>query len=177
VWILGDADDATRKAGLGIVIEYAGRTGAPVWSGAPAETWDYTIFGRFASPSGPEPDARVPLVFRAKWVGNRWVNHWTINGKEFPKTDPIMVRKNGVYRLIFDNQSDDTHPVHLHRHSFELVKVAGKPTGGVMKDVVAVPARKQVEVQLVADHPGDSLFHCHMQLHMDFGFMALLQYQ
>jgi FtsP/CotA-like multicopper oxidase with cupredoxin domain len=179
VWILGDADDPTRKAGLGVVVEYAGRTGEPQWSAAPAENWDYTIFGRAgnASDPAPEPDARVPMVFRAKWMGNRWVNHWTINGKEFPKTDPILVRKNGTYRLIFDNQSDDTHPVHLHRHSFELVKVAGKPTAGVMKDVVAVPYRKQVEVRLIADHPGDSLFHCHMQLHMDYGFMALLQYQ
>ena len=180
VWILGDADDATRKAGLGIVIEYAGRTGSPQWSAAPAGAWDYTVFG---SPAGAardqaaEADASVPLVFRAKWMGNRWVNHWSINGKEFPKTDPIVVRKGGTYRLIFDNQSDDTHPVHLHRHSFELMRVAGKPTAGLLKDVVAVAPRKQVEVRLVADNPGDSLFHCHMQLHMDFGFMALLRYQ
>jgi FtsP/CotA-like multicopper oxidase with cupredoxin domain len=29
----------------------------------------------------------------------------------------------------------------------------------------------------VANHPGLTLFHCHQQMHMDFGFMALLQYQ
>jgi FtsP/CotA-like multicopper oxidase with cupredoxin domain len=178
VWILGDADEQTRKSGMGIVIEYAGRTGAPQWEAAPHEIWDYTIFGR---PDGvahppPEPDERVPMVFRAKWAGNRWVDHWTINGKEFPKTDPINVRTNHRYRLIFDNQSDDTHPVHLHRHSFELVNVTGRPTAGVLKDVVAVPPRKQVEVQFVADNPGLSLFHCHMQLHMDFGFMTLVKY-
>jgi FtsP/CotA-like multicopper oxidase with cupredoxin domain len=28
----------------------------------------------------------------------------------------------------------------------------------------------------VADNPGDTLFHCHQQLHMDFGFMALIRY-
>jgi len=55
--------------------------------------------------------------------------------------------------------------------------VAGKPTAGIMKDVVAVPSRKQVEVQFVAGSPGLSLFHCHMQLHIDFGFMTLLKYQ
>ncbi len=119
----------------------------------------------------------MPLVFRPKWAGNRWVDHWTINGKEYPKTDPIRVRTNGRYRLIFDNQSDDIHPVHLHRHSFELIKVAGKSTAGVLKDVVAVPARKQVEVEFTASNPGLSLFHCHMQLHMDFGFMALVEYE
>jgi FtsP/CotA-like multicopper oxidase with cupredoxin domain len=179
VWILGDTDDATRQSGLGIVVEYAARTGEAQWAAAPDEIWDYTAFSR-AEGAGeplPEPDGRIPLVFRAKWAGNRWVDHWTINGKEYPKTDPIQVRSNHRYRLIFDNQSDDNHPVHLHRHSFELVKVAGKSTRGVMKDVVAVPSRKQVEVQFMADNPGASLFHCHMQLHMDYGFMALMQYE
>jgi FtsP/CotA-like multicopper oxidase with cupredoxin domain len=178
VWILGDTNERVQNSGLGIAIEYAGRTGAAQWEAAPDETWDYTLFGRRDSVAhpAPEPDERVPMVFRAKWAGNRWVDHWTINGKEFPKTDPILVRANRRYRLIFDNRSDDAHPVHLHRHSFELINVAGTPTAGVMKDVVAVPPRKQVEVQFVADNPGLSLFHCHMQLHMDFGFMTLVQY-
>jgi FtsP/CotA-like multicopper oxidase with cupredoxin domain len=55
--------------------------------------------------------------------------------------------------------------------------VAGKTTAGVMKDVVAVGPRKQVEVQFVANNPGLSPFHCHMQLHMDFGFMTLVKYE
>jgi FtsP/CotA-like multicopper oxidase with cupredoxin domain len=174
VTILGDADDAMRNAGLGVVVEYAGRTGSPQWTAPAAEHWDYTRFGR--DESRPEPDERIPLVFKPKWMGNRTIDHWTINGKEYPKTDPIRVRANGRYRLIFDNQSDDMHPVHLHRHSFELVNVAGKATRGVFKDVVDVMARSKVEVDLVADNPGPSLFHCHMQLHMDFGFMTMLQY-
>jgi FtsP/CotA-like multicopper oxidase with cupredoxin domain len=174
VWVLGEVDEKMRKAGMGIVVEYDGRNGPPQWSAPPKELWDYTIFGHEAAVA--EPDERVPLVFKHKWAGNRWVDHWTINGKEFPKTDPIPVETGGRYRLIFDNQSDDTHPVHLHRHSFELVKVAGKPTAGVVKDVVSVAPHTQVEAQFVADNPGLSLFHCHMQLHMDFGFMALVEY-
>ncbi len=173
--ILGDADDKVRKLGLGVVVEYAGRTGEPQWMAPSTEPWDYTMFGR--NESAPEPDGRIPLVFKQKWAGNRAVDHWTINGKEYPKTAPIQVRANGRYRLIFDNQSDDMHPVHLHRHSFELVKVAGKATRGVMKDVVDVMARTKVEVDLVANNPGPSLFHCHMQLHMDFGFMTMLEYE
>ncbi len=179
VWILGDRDGHARNAGLGIVVEYAGRTGEGQWEDAKDELWDYSAFSRAegAGEPVPEPDGRVPLVFRAKWAGNRWVDHWTINGKEYPKTDPINVRTHRRYRLVFDNQSDDVHPLHLHRHSFELVNVAGKTTAGVMKDVVAVGPRKQVEVQFVANNPGLSLFHCHMQLHMDFGFMTLVKYE
>jgi FtsP/CotA-like multicopper oxidase with cupredoxin domain len=174
VAILGEVDNQVRKLGLGVVVEYAGRTGEPQWTAPPDEHWDYTIFGR--NETAPEPDERIPLVFKNKWNGNRAVDHWTINGKEYPRTAPIQVREHGRYRLIFDNQSDDMHPVHLHRHSFELVNVAGKPTRGVLKDVVDVMPRTKVEVDLVADNPGASLFHCHMQLHMDFGFMTMLQY-
>ncbi len=175
VWILGDADDEVRHSGLGVVIEYAGRTGPPQWTAPSAEAWDYTRFGREGAAA--EPDERVPLVFKPKWMGNRWVDHWLINGKEFPHTDPIRVKAGGRYRLIFDNQSDDAHPVHLHRHTFELVSIAGKPTAGVMKDVVMCPPRRKVEVQFVADNPGPTLFHCHQQLHMDFGFMAMVEYE
>jgi FtsP/CotA-like multicopper oxidase with cupredoxin domain len=174
VAILGEVNDQVRKLGMGIVVEYAGRTGGPQWTAPPDERWDYTLFGR--NETAPEPDERVPLVFKNKWAGNRAVDHWTINGREYPKTAPIQVQAGGRYRLIFDNQSDDMHPVHLHRHSFELVSVAGRPTRGVFKDVVDVMPRSKVEVDLVADNPGPSLFHCHMQLHMDFGFMTMLQY-
>jgi FtsP/CotA-like multicopper oxidase with cupredoxin domain len=176
VWILGELNDKIRSAGLGVTIEYANQKGPAQWLAPAITPWDYTIFGRPAST--PAPDAElIPLVFRSKFAGNRWVQHWTINGKSYPKTDPILVKANQKYRLRFDNQSDEAHPVHLHRHSFELTKVAGKPTAGILKDVVMVPARNQVEVDLLADNPGPSLFHCHMQLHMDFGFMAMLRYK
>jgi FtsP/CotA-like multicopper oxidase with cupredoxin domain len=182
VWILGELDEQLRKQGLGIVVEYENRNEDPRWLTPTNTKWDYTIFGSAAenpsngSPSTNEQPEVIPLVFRPKFAGNNWVDHWTINGKEYPKTDPIMVKENHRYRLRFDNQSDDDHPVHLHRHSFELKNVAGKPTSGVMKDVVVVPHRQVVEVELLANNPGATLFHCHQQVHMDFGFMALMQY-
>ena len=179
VWILGEVDDRVRNAGLGVVVEYANRKGPAQWAAPSGARWDYTIFGRQGDTLlgfGRRDVEVVPLVFRQKFAGNRWVDHWTINGKSFPKTDPILVQAGKRYRLRFDNQSDESHPVHLHRHSFELTKFAGISTSGVVKDVVVVPARRQVEVDFVADNPGPSLFHCHMQLHMDYGFMTLVQY-
>jgi FtsP/CotA-like multicopper oxidase with cupredoxin domain len=170
VWILGAADDQRRAAGMGIVIEYAGATGPPRWASAPTSVWDYTVFGGQRPPV--LPDDLVRLVFK-EVSGHRW----TINGKSFPKTDPIMVRANRRYRWLFDNQSADPHPVHLHRHAFELIRVADKPASGLMKDVVMVPAWKEVEIDVTTDHPGPTLFHCHQQFHMDFGFMAMMLYK
>jgi FtsP/CotA-like multicopper oxidase with cupredoxin domain len=39
-----------------------------------------------------------------------------------------------------------------------------------------VNANKIVEVDFTADNPENTLFHCHQQLHMDFGFMAVMTY-
>jgi FtsP/CotA-like multicopper oxidase with cupredoxin domain len=35
---------------------------------------------------------------------------------------------------------------------------------------------QEIEFDFVADNPGLIVFHCHRQLHMDFGFMALFNY-
>ena len=32
-------------------------------------------------------------------------------------------------------------------------------------------------VDFIADNPGDSLMHCHQQLHMDYGFMQIVKYK
>jgi FtsP/CotA-like multicopper oxidase with cupredoxin domain len=106
-------------------------------------------------------------------------NEWTINDVAFSmeKIEPMFRLQQGKrYRLRMRNASDDIHPVHLHRHSFELTRIAGKATSGIIKDVVMLGGYQEVEVDFVADNPGRTLFHCHQQLHMDFGFMALFDY-
>jgi hypothetical protein len=88
VGTLGEVDGHIRNSGLGIVVEYAGRSGAPQWTPPGKSPWDYTIFGNDGNASGIEPDLKlVPLVFHRKFAGNRWVDNRTINGKSFPKTD------------------------------------------------------------------------------------------
>jgi FtsP/CotA-like multicopper oxidase with cupredoxin domain len=176
VWILGATDDHDRERGMGIVIEYSGQSGEPQWVPPSDDAWDYKVFGKPGKSADDGSFERVPLVFEKKFAGHHWVDKWTINGKSFPKTDPIRVKANGRYRLVFDNHSDEAHPVHLHRHTFELVKIAGVPTSGVYKDVVVVAAKSQTEVDLIASNPGLTLFHCHQQMHMDYGFMALMEY-
>jgi FtsP/CotA-like multicopper oxidase with cupredoxin domain len=53
----------------------------------------------------------------------------------------------------------------------------GKPTAGIIKDTVNFPKNSTVEVDFVANNAGESLVHCHMQQHMDFGFKALVKYE
>ena len=172
VWILGTPHDDDRKNGMGIVVEYANKTGAPRWSAPPKTVWDYTLFGE--SRTAPPPDETIPMVFGKINGGTGGFNHWTINGKSYDdKDEPRALRKGRRYRLILDNHTDDAHPVHLHRNSFELTNVYGKPTAGVLKDVVLVKGFRKVEADFTPAMDGLTLFHCHQQLHMDYGFKLL----
>ncbi len=176
VWILGDLADDDREHGMGIVVEYAGAKGEPRWTKPVHAKWDYTRFGRGTAHA---PDEVIEMIFAKRNAARAGFNEWTINGIPFSMEalEPMFhVRRGGRYRLRMRNESDDIHPIHLHRHSFELARIAGKPTGGIMKDVVMLGGYQEVAVDFVADNPGRTLFHCHQQLHMDFGFMALFDY-
>ena len=171
VWILGTPKDDDRRDGMGIVVEYAGASGAPRWTAPPKGPWDYTQFG--AVHDARTPDETIPMVFGKINGGAHDFNRWTINGKQFDQNAPVQLKFGRRYRLQFRNPTDDVHPVHLHRNSFELVQVNGKPTGGIMKDTVVVPGLGTVDVDLVTNNRGPSLFHCHQTMHMDFGFRQL----
>lgn len=171
IWVLGEEDARQRNGGAGLVVEYAGAQGKPRWVAPPQSVWDYLAFGTPGAGTAA-PAASVPLVIEPRSDGNLWA----INGKSYPKTDPFFVLPGMRNRLVFDNRSHMSHPVHLHRHTFEITKFAGRTTSGVFKDVLVVPSMSVVEVDLLADNPGPSLFHCHQQFHMDFGFMAVMQY-
>jgi FtsP/CotA-like multicopper oxidase with cupredoxin domain len=175
VWVLGSTKDEDRNMGLGVVIEYAGQTGAPRWTAPPGAAWDYTAFGHGAA--APSPDESVRLTFEKIPGGRGGYNRWTINGKSWPDTNPLLtVHQGRRYRLIMNNNSGDEHPVHMHRHTFELTRIGDKPTSGVMKDTVSMPRYSTAEIDFVADHPGDTFFHCHHQDHMDEGFAGLITY-
>ncbi len=174
VWILGDIDE-DRFQGMGIVVEYAGATGNPEWIDPPTRHWDYTILGQPGPPTSM-PDEIIEMIFQEENAAIGGFNRWLINGTAFSMADMtprFRLQRGRRYRLRMRSASDDVHPIHLHRHTFELTKIAGRPTNGLLKDVVMVGRYQEVEVDFTANSAGLSLFHCHMQLHMDFGFMAL----
>ena len=175
VWVLGDLSDDDRGHGMGIVVEYAGASGKPQWARPPEFKWDYTAFGG-PGPQASAPDHTIDLTFGKNNAAVHGFNQWLLNGRAFSMEErsPLFPLEHGRrYRLRMRNASDDIHPIHLHRHRFELTNVAGRPTTGVLKDVAMLGGYQTMDVDFTAESLGLSLFHCHMQLHMDFGFMAL----
>ncbi|MBV8437981.1 MAG: multicopper oxidase domain-containing protein [Silvibacterium sp.] len=175
VWVLGSTLEKARQVGLGVVVEYAGKTGAPVWKDPAPADWDYTQFASNAEV--PKPDDTFTLTFRdiGPQKGSKF-DTWTINNKSWPDIEPLKVQHGKRYRLVLRNGSGDQHPIHLHRHTFEVSRIGSKQTSGLKKDVINIMPLDTVAVDFTADNPGDTLMHCHQQLHMDYGFMQLIKY-
>jgi len=96
---------------------------------------------------------------------------WTINGKTFPDAEPLPVEAGQRVRLRFQNMSMMFHPMHVHGHTFGLVR------GGARKDTVIVRPMQTVEVDLDANNPGQWATHCHNIYHAETGMMTTLSYQ
>jgi FtsP/CotA-like multicopper oxidase with cupredoxin domain len=175
VWVFGSLDDDDRQMGMGIVVEYENRRGKPQWIKPQNANWDYTAFAK--KDAVAPPDETINLKFEKVLGGRGGYNRWTINGKSWPDTDPLFTVQEGKrYRLVMDNHSGDQHPVHLHRHTFEVTKVGDTSLSGLMKDTISMPRFSKAEIDFIANDPGATFFHCHHQDHMDEGFAGLITY-
>jgi len=178
VWTLGEVRKHVQAAGMAVAVEYAGMSGKPAWTQPEELVWNYR---QFAAPgdtpvSGDEV-TRIDLAFNSKFQGHGNEELWQINGKTYPDTDEPILKSGQRYRLVMKNLSLDDHPMHLHRHVFEVRQVDGSPEiHGLRKDVVLVASKTTAEVEFVANNPGRTLFHCHQQDHMDRGFMMVFRY-
>ncbi len=175
VWIMGAVED-TIRAGLGVIVEYHNQHKQPLWKAPSTLHWDYTVFGATGGPAAKDPDHTIEMVFEKIPGGLGKFNLFLVNGKPYPHDKEFVLTQGARYRVVYRNRTDDAHPLHLHRHNVELSEINGIKTSGIMKDTVVVPYYGRASVDFTADQPGLTLFHCHIQQHMDFGFKALFRY-
>jgi len=89
VWILGDLADDDRRHGMGIVVEYAGRTGKAQWIAPPAFKWNYARFAKSGA-TAPAPDETFEMTFAKDNAAEEGFNRWTINGIPYPMTGEVV---------------------------------------------------------------------------------------
>ncbi|MFX3624144.1 MAG: multicopper oxidase family protein [Ectobacillus sp.] len=109
--------------------------------------------------------------------GNNMV--YTINGKTFPNTEPIEVKKGDLVKVKLKNGSmTGDHPMHLHGHFFQVLSKNGQPIEGspIVKDTLNVKPGEEYEVAFVADNPGEWMFHCHDLHHASAGMVTTVDY-
>jgi FtsP/CotA-like multicopper oxidase with cupredoxin domain len=94
-------------------------------------------------------------------------NYFTINGKAFPATEPINVRRGQRVLLRIVGGMQFTHPMHLHGMSFKVIAKDGAPLPSPHEaDVIDVAPGERYDVTFTADAPGKWVFHCHIGHHL-----------
>lgn len=105
---------------------------------------------------------------------------YTINGKTYPETAPVNVKKGDLVKVKLVNHSPaDLHPMHLHGHFFQVLSKNGKPITGspLMKDSLNVNPGEEYVVAFKADNPGNWMFHCHDLHHASAGMVTEVKYK
>jgi FtsP/CotA-like multicopper oxidase with cupredoxin domain len=104
---------------------------------------------------------------------------WFVNGvaAQGHILDPMLVLDRDASHVIaMTNATAFHHPIHLHGHSFRVISRNGTPTAHrEWQDTVLMAPRERVEIALVADNPGDWMFHCHILEHQAGGMMGVIR--
>ena len=95
-------------------------------------------------------------------------NFFTINGKAFPATETITVKKGDLVRLRLVGIGQFIHPMHLHGMPFKIVATDGHPVpemAQLTKDTVSVAPGERYDIEFIAAEPGQWMLHCHILHH------------
>ncbi|KAF2009388.1 multicopper oxidase [Aaosphaeria arxii CBS 175.79] len=125
----------------------------------------------------PWVNPRVPTLYTALTSGPK---------AEYASTygagvDPWVLESDSVVQIYMENPDPWPHPMHLHGHRFQLVRLGSGiwdgdesdlPATPASRDTVVVPPYGYVVLRFRADNPGVWLFHCHIDLHMIGGMSS-----
>ncbi|TCS94823.1 multicopper oxidase family protein [Hazenella coriacea] len=105
---------------------------------------------------------------------------YTINGKTYPNTDPLTVKKGDLVKVTLQNDDPmHDHPMHLHGHEFQILSKDGKDLAdqSIYKDTLLLKPREKYEVAFIANNTGDWMFHCHELHHAASGMTTTVHYE
>lgn len=122
----------------------------------------------------PESDIDYAMILNDGPLG------FTINGKGFPATEPLVTRQGQKIRIRYMNEGLQIHPMHLHGIPQLVVAKDGwtlpQPH---FEDTVLVAPGERIDVIVDATEVGTWAFHCHVLTHAEgpngmFGMVTAL---
>ena len=102
-----------------------------------------------------------------------------LNGKAGAAVPPLELARGDRVLIRLINAGNLVHSMHLHGHTMRVVATDGNPVpreGQWRKDTVTLGPGERVDLEVVGEHPGIWMFHCHMPNHSANGMMALVVY-
>jgi FtsP/CotA-like multicopper oxidase with cupredoxin domain len=135
-----------------------------------------------------DPAKRYDHLYGVKqdivWISNDSLGGFTINGRGFPATSPIVATLGDRIAIRFMNEGSMMHPWHLHGMPMRVVARDGYPLGSAAFtcDTLGVNPGERWDVIVDCEEPGAWAFHCHILPHVEgadgmFGMVTALVVQ
>lgn len=108
---------------------------------------------------------------------------YTLNGKGFPATEPIVVKRGQKLRVRYMNEGMMIHPMHLHGIHMTVIAKDGWDQPAPWKcDTLNIAPGERWDVIVNCTNPGTWAFHCHILTHAEsahgmFGMVTALVVQ
>jgi manganese oxidase len=108
------------------------------------------------------------------------IGGYSINGKSFPATEPVVCKVGDRVLVRFMNEGLMIHPMHLHGFPMQVVALDGYALPQpYWQDTVNIAPGQRVDCIAEPDEPGVWAFHCHVLSHAEtrhgmFGMVTAL---
>jgi FtsP/CotA-like multicopper oxidase with cupredoxin domain len=140
------------------------------------------LLGAFiVEPKQPKPIESVDMDY--VMVLNDGMHGYTLNGKGFPATEPIVMKLGQKLRIRFMNEGMMIHPMHLHGMHMTVIAKDGWDQPAPWKcDTLNIAPGERWDVIVNCNNPGTWAFHCHILPHAEsehgmFGMVTALVVQ
>lgn len=110
-----------------------------------------------------EAEAEIELHL----TGNMERYSWSFDGLEFGKSSPVHMKHNQRIRVILQNDTMMTHPMHLHGMWSDLEN--GQGDVQVRRHTIPVQPAQRISFLTTPHDVGRWAWHCHLLFHMDAG--------
>lgn len=113
-------------------------------------------------------DQRIPTrEIELHLTGNMERYSWSFDGLEFGESTPVAMKQGERLRVILQNDTMMTHPMHLHGMWSDLESADGTLT--VRRHTIQVQPAQRISFLTTPHDLGRWAWHCHLLFHMDAG--------
>lgn len=121
------------------------------------------LIGEVPVPAGVKVAQEIPMI-----LNDYGPMSFSINGKQFPATTPIVGNKDDYVLIHFMNEGYQIHPMHMHGFAGKIIATDGNPDPAPQSwDTVLVAPGQRLSFLVKLDMVGSWLFHCHILNHAE----------
>lgn len=174
--IIGQVEGEKNQTGIILTTQSNTKLSIPKEANSDSKAFNYNQLKKIYPKNDNLSTANIERTIELKLTGDMQNYNWKINGEAWPDISPIELKYGKTYLFKIQNNTDMSHPIHIHGHVFKVVEINDKPIkDGAILDTIYVEPKSSITIALKADQLGKWFIHCHMLYHMHSGMMTFFE--